>query len=344
MNRFLLPVAALVPLVALACQPSSNGAPSATSDPALAVAADVNGEPVTVAELDEWIREDLFQAQAADPSQLYELRDAAIQRMFESRVLEIEARRRGVDVDTLIEQETEKLGAVTDTEVSTWYEENQERLGDTEFEGIAPQIRSFLSQRRAEDVRASLLEGAELVVHIEPPRIQVSAVGPSKGPADARVTIVEFSDFQCPYCARVVATLGQVMARYPEDVRVVYRNFPLGNHSRAGPAAEAALCAEEQGKFWVFHDKLFANPRALSDDQLTAYAEELELDVPAFEQCYSEHRYSEQVANDMRDGRAAGVTGTPAFFINGVSLSGARPATDFYRTIDIELERLKEGA
>ena len=158
------------------------------------------------------------------------------------------------------------------------------------------------------------------------------------------MTIVEFSDFQCPYCSRVLPTLTQVMERYPEDVRIVYRNFPLPSHQRASAAAEAALCAQEQGKFWAYHDKLFENSRALSDDQLKDHAKKLELDVPAFEQCQSEERFEEQIQNDVREARAAGVTGTPAFFVNGVLLSGARPAADFYRTIDAELERLKPGA
>ena len=343
MRHSLVPLTVIPLLLAPACRPGDDAAAPVASAPA--VAAEVNGEPITVAELDKWIKEDLFRARAGEPSELFELRDRALGLMLEERVLEIEAKRRGVDIEQLLEDEVATLGPVTDAQVSTWYAENEERLGELELnDAVKDQIRSFLAQGQESEARESLIEGAELVVHLEPPRIQVSAEGPSKGPVDATVTIVEFSDFQCPYCSRVLSTLAQVMERYPEGVRIVYRNFPLRSHQRAGPAAEASLCADEQGKFWSYHDKLFANARALSDEQLKGYAEELELDVPAFEQCYDERRFAKQVEIDVREGREAGVTGTPAFFVNGIMLSGARPATDFYRVIDAELERLKDGA
>ncbi len=343
MRHSLVPLTVIPLLLAPACRPGDDAAAPVAS--ASAVAAEVNGEPITVAELDKWIKEDLFRARAGEPSELFELRDRALGLMLEERVLEIEAKNRGVAVQTLLEGEVAALGPVTDAEVSTWYAENEDRLGKVELDDeVKDQIRSFLSQQRESEARKALVESAELIVHLQPPRIQVSAEGPSKGPADAPVTIVEFSDFQCPYCSRVLSTLAQVMERYPEGVRIVYRNFPLRSHQRAGPAAEASLCADEQGKFWSYHDKLFANARALSDEQLKGYAEELELDVPAFEQCYDERRFAEQVETDVREGHAAGVTGTPAFFVNGVLLSGARPSADFYRAIDAELERLKEGA
>ncbi|MDP7571917.1 MAG: thioredoxin domain-containing protein, partial [Myxococcota bacterium] len=137
---------------------------------------------------------------------------------------------------------------------------------------------------------------------------------------------------------------GEVFRLDPEVSARVLEKYQAILDSRDNAAAEAALCAQEQGKFWAYHDKLFENSRALSDDQLKDHAKKLELDVPAFEQCQSEERFEEQIQNDVREARAAGVTGTPAFFVNGVLLSGARPAADFYRTIDAELERLKPGA
>jgi protein-disulfide isomerase len=182
-----------------------------------------------------------------------------------------------------------------------------------------------------------LREAAKVEILIEPPRVQIAANGPSRGPEAAKVTIVEFSDFQCPFCKRVTPTLEAIAERYPNDVRIVYRNFPLRNHTRATPAAEAALCAEEQGKFWPYHDLLFANPRALEDSHFSSYAEQLELDKEAFEACYQEGRFRDQVARDLAEGRAAGVTGTPAFFVNGMMLSGAQPKEAFFELIDAEL-------
>jgi len=123
-------------------------------------------------------------------------------------------------------------------------------------------------------------------------------------------------------------------------VRVVYRNMTLGSHQRAKPAAEAALCADEQGKFWAYHDVLFENTRELDDEDLKKYAEEVGLDMAKFDECYGEGRFAEQVAKDTSEARAAGVSGTPAFFVNGVMLSGAKPPQDFFRLIDAELSRL----
>jgi protein-disulfide isomerase len=168
----------------------------------------------------------------------------------------------------------------------------------------------------------------------------VPADGPSRGPEDAPITIVEFSDFQCPFCRRVLPTLEQVMEKYPGQVRVVYRNLPLRSHKRARPAAEAALCANDQGQFWPYHDMLFENTRQLSDEDLLRYAGEVGLDSDQFQACYDEQRFAQQVSDDMAAARAAGANGTPAFFVNGVLLSGAKPPADFFRVIDAELERL----
>ena len=178
------------------------------------------------------------------------------------------------------------------------------------------------------------------MLRLEPPRVVVAAEGPARGAAEgAPVTIIEFSDFQCPYCRKVVPTIQQVLARYPDQVRFVYRHFPLGSHGRARPAAEASMCADEQGKFWAFHDRLFQSPNALSDADLLRYAGELGLDQAAFTKCVEEGRFAAQVDRDLQAGREAGVTGTPAFFVNGVLISGSKPAEEFFELIDSELAR-----
>jgi len=135
-----------------------------------------------------------------------------------------------------------------------------------------------------------------------------------------------------------------VLAKYPEQVRFVYRHFPLGSHPRARPAAEASLCADEQQKFWPFHDRVFQSPSALSDEDLLRYAGELGLDQAAFEKCFREDRFAAQVDRDLQAAREAGVTGTPAFFVNGVLLSGSKPAEEFFELIDSELARAAAGA
>lgn len=342
----LIAIAAL--LASTACSPPTEttdpaASPSGAAEPS-AVAAEIDGMAITTNELDAWIKEDMFREQASNPTELYALRDAALPRLVAERRVSALAADAGVSVEQLLADKIAALGDVTDAETLEFYEENKERLGTAEYDTLQKQIRDFLGSQREATARSDLETGGNLVVFLEPPRIDVAPIGPSKGPADAPITIVEFSDFQCPYCRRVIPTLQEIVDKYQEQVRIVFRNFPLGNHSRAKPAAVAALCADRQDQFWAYHDRLFENSRALSDEDLTRYATELELDVPAFESCLADEAITTQVDTDFSDGRSAGVTGTPAFFVNGILLSGAKPTADFIRTIDAELARLKEGA
>lgn len=161
---------------------------------------------------------------------------------------------------------------------------------------------------------------------------------PQKGPANAKVTIIEFSDFQCPFCARAQPTLEQIFQTYGSKVRLVYRDFPLSFHQNAQKAAEAAECADEQGKFWEYHDILFANQNALDTESLKKYAAELKLDSQKFNSCLDSGKYGQEVKKDFSDGQSAGVQGTPAFFINGRLVSGAQPFENFKAIIDEELK------
>ncbi len=156
------------------------------------------------------------------------------------------------------------------------------------------------------------------------------------------MTIVEFSDFQCPFCKRVEPTLTKVMSRYSDKVKLAYRDFPLDQlHSDARKAAEAARCANDQGKFWAYHYLLYTNAPKLGSEQLKTYAQEVGLDVPAFEQCVSSRKHQAAVQKDLDEGMRAGVTGTPAFFINGRVVSGAQPLESFVQMIEEEMARAR---
>ncbi len=174
-------------------------------------------------------------------------------------------------------------------------------------------------------------------------KVDFPADAPSFGPKDAKVTIVEWSDFECPFCSRVGPTLKQIKEAYPKDVRVVFRHQPLSFHANAKPAAEASMAAHEQGKFWEYHDKLFANQRALDRVSLERYAEELKLDMGKFKAAMDSNKYDAQISADMAEATRVGVNGTPSFFINGRSLVGAQPVDAFKRVIDEELKK-KGGA
>jgi len=157
------------------------------------------------------------------------------------------------------------------------------------------------------------------------------------GGENAEVEIVEFSDFECSFCSRAVSTVKQILSEYGDRVRIVYRDFPLGFHANAQKAAEAAECADEQGRFWEYHDKLFENQRSLGVANLKRYASELGLDTPAFDECLDSNAMADEVKADFADGQAAGVSGTPTFFVNGNIVVGAQPFEAFKQIIDQEL-------
>jgi protein-disulfide isomerase len=187
---------------------------------------------------------------------------------------------------------------------------------------------------------AKLRENAEVTIDLEPPRIMVATTGPSRGSKDAPITIVEFSDYQCPFCGRAEPVMEDVLSRYPGQVRLVFRHLPLGFHKNARPAAEASVCAENQGRFWEYHALLFQNQKALGAEALEKYAVDAGLDVEDFKTCLTDEPTRARVEEDLREAREAGASGTPAFFVNGIPLSGALPAEAFVKIIDEELARL----
>lgn len=178
----------------------------------------------------------------------------------------------------------------------------------------------------------------------EPTAIEVSADDdPFIGDEDAPVTIIEFSDFQCPYCQRFYSeTLPSILSNYVETgkVKIVFRDFPLGFHQYAQKASEAAECADDQGKFWEYHDRIFENQNLLSESNLKAWAQDLNLDTEEFNDCLDSGKYTEEVQEDMKDGSSYGVSGTPSFFINGIQLTGAQPYAAFEEIIEQELEKV----
>jgi protein-disulfide isomerase len=170
-------------------------------------------------------------------------------------------------------------------------------------------------------------------------KIDVPADSPMKGPKDAKVTIVEWSDFQCPYCSRVEPTLEQVENKYGKDVRIVWRNQPMSFHPNARPAAIAAMAAGDQGKFWEYHDKLFAHQQQLSPENYEKWAQELGLNVSRFKADVASGKYDARLAADMAAGAAAGANGTPTFFIDGRQLVGAQPLPSFTTLVDDEMQK-----
>lgn len=179
----------------------------------------------------------------------------------------------------------------------------------------------------------------------DPDKVYAVPLGdsPSRGPADALVTIVEVSDFQCPFCGKVVPTLNDLEKQYGHDLRLVFKHNPLSFHPRAMPAAMAAECAREQGKFWQMYESMFANQRALEDTDLEKYAKEAGVDMNRWKACVSSNKFKSRIEEEQAKMVALGARGTPAFFINGRFLSGAQPIENFKTIIDEELKKAKDS-
>jgi protein-disulfide isomerase len=333
MHRALALSLSLLLAAAVGCRTASPG-----DDASGAVAARIGDDVVTVDELDQFIMEDLFERETrgGNPSRVHDLRSKAVQALVRERALEREAERRGLTTEALLAVvKTEQ--AVGEEEVASFYEENRAQLRGATLEQAAPRIRAHLENERA---LKSILDAAGVEVVLERPRVQVSSEGPSIGPADAPVTIVEFSDFQCPYCQRALPALKAVADKYPQQVRIVYRHLPLESiHPQARAGAEAAECAAEDGRFWEYHDLLFEHPRAMSQPDLRRYAEQVGLDAEAFDACLSSRRHAAAIDEDVREANAVGITGTPAFVVNGIVLFGLQSEEALTRVIEEELAR-----
>jgi len=306
--------------------------------------AQVDGVAITSEEVEKALASQLSKLE----EQIYNLKRQRVESLINEKLLAKEAAKRGVSIPALLDAEvTAKVGLVTEQEIEKFYQENKNQLKGEES-SLRDQIRAHLQNQklaaRREEFLKSLRSQAKVVVNLKPPpvlRVEVSLDGaPFKGPAKAPITIVEFSDFHCPFCRRVLPTLAQLESQYGEKVKLVFRDFPIDNlHPGASQAHEAARCANEQGKFWAYHDKLFASPPKSSPEIFKGLAKEVGLDKIAFETCFDTGKYQAAVKKDIEEGNRLGVTGTPAFFINGRIISGAQPLETFARIIDDELSR-----
>lgn len=297
------------------------------------VLARVNGAAIT--------EKEILELAVADLLKLDRDRHSMIENYVNGRtrelMLEQAAAKKGMSNEDYLRAEvTSKLAEVPQAEVDAFYEARKDRIRQPK-EQVETQIRELLAR---EGMYTRLQAESKVEMMIDPFRIDVEATGPGKGPASAPVTIVEFSDFECPYCVRVNPSLKQIQEKYGDKVRIVFRQFPLGFHANAQKAGEASLCAAEQKEdyFWKLHDAMFADQKNLGVPALKTKAAAIEgLDGEAFAECLDSGRLAAKVKADQEAGAKVGVTGTPAFFINGRFLSGAQPYEGFAKIIDEEL-------
>jgi len=291
------------------------------------VLATIDGEAVTVADIDEIAGDQLALMEFQFLSERQRLIEAAVQEMVRSRLLDGEAEARGITREELIVAETQDKVSVTQEDITAFYQQNQARLGSRSLEELYGQIQVYLQEvqrnQSLTELTDELAADKEVVYLVEPFRADIDVEGsPALGPAEAPVTIVVFSDFECPYCQVFAQTMQQVKDEYGNRVRIVFRQFPLNIHPNAPKAAEASLCAHEQDKFWEMHDLMFEEQRQLDMASLMDKAERIDIDVPEFEACLDSGKYAEQIEEDMQAATRMGVEGTPAVFINGMPVVG----------------------
>ncbi len=324
-------------LALTACSATGQN-PSGSGTASSGVVAVIDGREISVADLD--IRGELVSLE----QKMFEAKMEGLEQKIAEILIEKEAGERGMTAEELLEAEVNsKMAPPSDDEVVAFYEQQKARIGRP-LEDVRGQIEQLLTRMRSQDLQQTFIKGlrakADVSVLIDPPRVEINLSGaPTRGPEDAPVMIVEISDFQCPFCRRVQPTLAEVQEKYGDKVRWSFKDLPLNSiHPDAQKAAEAARCAGDQGKFWEYRKAMF-DAGAISSGLHEETAEKLGLDQADFAACLDSDKHRAAVEADTEEATALGITGTPAFVINGIMLSGAQPFEAFERVIDRELER-----
>lgn len=282
----------------------------------------INGEKITLADVQAknggrllQPRQDLFQAE-----------QKALDEFIANRLFEAEAKRQNITVDQLLKQEIfNKVQNPTEDQLRVVYEVSN--VGNQPFEAVREKLTEYIRNARAAKLTAAYLETLrsknEVVILLAPPRTEVAVGdGPHSGQANAPVQIVEYADYECPYCIKAYPTMKKIIAEYGDRVNFVYKNFPLPMHASAQKAAEASLCASDQNQFWQYHDRLFTSTQ-LDVASLKKIASELKLDTAKFDTCLDSGAQAAAVQKDAAEAQKLGVSATPSFFLNGRFFSGA---------------------
>jgi len=276
-------------------------------------------------------------------NQEYDIKTKALESVLNQRALEAAAKGKGLSTDAFLEQTVDRnVPPPSPGEIEAYYLAQKDRINQPLIE-IRPGLEMALTQAKRQQARQEFIEqlrkNSGVAIYLHRPKIEIVA-DPARirGSSNAPVTIVEFGDFQCPFCQAVQPTLKGIMDKYQGKVRLGFRDFPLRQiHPQAQQAAEAGRCAGEQGKFWEYHDLLYVNQARLDVNSLKDQARTAALNEEQFSSCLASGKFKSQIESDVQSGTGAGITGTPAFYINGVPLTGAQPASEFEKIIDAEL-------
>jgi len=336
-----LALTAVITILACSSSPAQQGAGND-------VAARVGDRTITVKELeDRWTA--TAPAERAEAIQkLYDGRRSALDEIIADMLISQAAKAKSMTAEAYTDAEVSKRAKkITDSDVVAFYQSNAGQMQGRSLEQMTPAITRFLEQQQEQLAKQALVTelkkaGPPVRILLEAPRAEIAlqAEDPVLGNAKAPVTIVEFSDFQCPFCLRAAPTLKRLRETYGDKVRVIWKDFPLTQiHPQAFKAAEAGHCAAEQDKFWPYHDKLFGNQQALQPEFLKQYAKEAGMDAAKFDGCLDSSKYAERVRDSVAAGSRVGVSSTPTTFVNGRMLEGAQPYEAFAAVIDEELAK-----
>ena len=337
-DRTTYAAAAALLLVSLATGCGQAKAPATGTDGD--VAAEIGGAKVTMAEVDQRAAGALSRLE----HERYQARRRALDEIVAERLLEEAARARGLSKEALVKAEIDdKLKDPTDADVAAMYQRHKAQLGNLTLADVSERIRTGLIQQDRAILEASfhdsIRKDTNVKILLPEPRaaVQVPASAASLGPANAKVTIVEFLDYQCPFCHRAQESVDQMLKEYEGKIRFVHRDYLLGK-PRSLPAARAARCAGEQGKFWEYHRGLLSQAGDLSDADLANRAKGLGLDGARFASCAATDKFDADIQSATDAGSQLGVSGTPTFFVNGKRAVGALTEEQFRELIDAELQ------
>ena len=297
--------------------------------------ASIGGQSIYEEDLLPLVQAQIFQLRLQE----YDIKSKSLDNLINQRLLESEAKKRGSTPEQVLQQEADsKVAEPSEAEIQALYIVQKDQLKKS-YEEIKPQLQQLLKQAKTQQARQEyfkrLREQEHVAVFLRKPRVEVAYdASRIRGNPKAKLVILEFSDFQCPYCQSVEPTLKRLLEKYDGQVSLSYRDFPLRDiHPLAESAAEAGRCAAEQNKFWEYHDVLFAHQSKFSHADLVQYAKELSLDEARFEGCLASGRYRAQIEQDLQLGLRAGLNGTPGFIINGALLSGNLPQDSFEKAV-----------
>jgi protein-disulfide isomerase len=326
---------AVIVFAAIAAHPARADDPNA-------VVATVGDHKISNKDLDAKVKPQLDQMRASLEKRVdqmiadktFDLRRQTLEAMTDDYLVQQAAQRDKLSVNDYLKQESTGKSGVTEADAKKFYDQHK-GPNTPPFAALKPQVMEMMNR---EALLERLRKDQPVKILLAPQRVVVDSSGhPSQGAKDAPVTIVEFTDFQCPFCERTQGTLKELQTKYGDKIRIVHMDFPLPFHQHALDAAKAARCANEQGKFWPYRDALFANQSKLAPADLKAAAKNLGLNTTEFDTCFASSKFDSQIKADQAAGEKVGVDGTPAFFVDGRPLTGAQPASQFEQLIDDEL-------